>query len=194
MSDHKCGTTMVLANIFHRKPAPDIAGQLYLRLVEHARLPGFFRDGGVPDTVDGRFDMVVLHAFLVLRRLSGPLASAPEAELAQNLFDLMFADMDRNLREMGVGDLSVGGKIRAMIEAFYGRVAAYEAGLAAGEDAALTDALARNLYRGGTPDPTQLARMAAYVRREALGLAAQSSSGLLSGELGFGMPMFIAGD
>lgn len=189
------GTYMVLGKFFNRKSQIDVAHQLYVRLVEHARLPVFYQDGGVPDTVDGRFDMVVLHAFLVMRRLSQPGATENEARLSQDLFDVMFGDMDRNLREMGVGDLSVGGKVRTMAEAFYGRVAAYEAGLAEPGDARLIEALARNLYRHVDPALLQSAQtaMAAYMRREAAQLAATASGRLLQGEVVFGLPVFATG-
>lgn len=179
---------MVFFRIFQRRPKIDPAHLLYVGLVAQARHPGFFRTGGVPDTVDGRFDMVALHAFLVLRRLSGPGCKAAETGLAQQVFDMMFADMDRNLREMGVGDLAVGAKIRAMVEAFYGRVAAYETGLAAAGDGVLIDAIARNLYRGATPSPRQLTQTSAYLRREARALARVMPETLLAGEISFGPP------
>lgn len=179
---------MAFFRIFQRKPKHGPADLLYAGLVAQARLPAFFLAGGVPDSVDGRFDMIALHAFLVLRRLSGPGASTAETGMAQRVFDVMFADMDRNLREMGVGDLAVGAKIRAMLEAFYGRVAAYETGLAAAGDSVLADALARNLYRGATPMPGQLSQTAAYLRREAGGLTGNPAVRLLAGQISFGPP------
>lgn len=189
----KAANNMVFSRLFQSKPQLDAAHKLYVDLVGHARLPGFFRDGAVPDTIDGRFDMVVLHAFLLLRRLSGFGASQTEKDLAQNLFDVMFGDMDRNLREMGVGDLGVGAKIRVMVEAFYGRVAAYEAGLAAGSDTLLMEALARNVYRGASPSPQQLKHLAAYLRRESQALAAYPSESLLEGTVCFGPPPSFGG-
>ena len=125
---------------FFAGPADDPAvAALYGACVAQARLPDFYRVLAVPDTIDGRFDLLVLHVVLVMRRLSG------EAEFKQQLFDLMFADMDRNLREMGVGDMGVGKKIKPMISAFYGRAQVYEKALAESDDA-LAQALARNLY------------------------------------------------
>jgi cytochrome b pre-mRNA-processing protein 3 len=109
----------------------------------------FYADLGVPDTVDGRFDMVSLHVYLVVRRL-GQLAE-PGPELAQAVFDAMFSDMDVDLREDGVGDLSVGRRNRAMWEAFHGRAAACRTALAAADDAALEEALLRNVWRGALP-------------------------------------------
>lgn len=160
---------------------------LYLSLVAQSRQEQFYVGDGVPDTVDGRFDMICLHVFLVLRRLKAE--QTPEsAELAQAVFDLMFQDMDRNLREMGVGDLSVGKHIKGMAKALYGRIAAYEEGVNAPETPLLTDALKRNLYRGTEPDPARLERMAAYLRTQAAGLAEQPIRALMDGKVTFSAP------
>jgi cytochrome b pre-mRNA-processing protein 3 len=163
------------------------ARALYEAIVTQARLPGFYRDRGVPDTLDGRFDMIVLHAFLVLHRLKRD--GHAQGPVGQALFDLMFADMDASLREIGVGDLSVGKKVKQMARAFYGRAAAYDAALADGAAAALEDALRRNLY--GTvaaPDRADLAAMAGYVRFQAQALAAQDVKAILAGRLRFAPP------
>ncbi|MGB1548449.1 MAG: ubiquinol-cytochrome C chaperone family protein, partial [Alphaproteobacteria bacterium] len=96
------------------------ARTLYTQIVAQARRKEFYTAGGVPDTLDGRFEMLALHAFLVLYRLKRLDAD----ELAQALFDMMFADMDENLREIGVGDLSVDKRVKRMVSAFYGRVVA----------------------------------------------------------------------
>ncbi len=161
------------------------AAVLYAAVVGRSREPAFFVELGVPDTLDGRFEMTALHAFLVLHRLKAEGEAG--AELGQALFDRMFADMDVNLREMGVGDLSVGRQVKAMAKAFYGRVRAYEDGLAAADDAVLSEALRRNLY--GTVDgirPQPLLRMVAYLRRETNALAGQSLGAIEAGEIRFG--------
>ncbi len=155
---------MKLLGLFGAKRFEEAANRIYLSLVEQARQPGFYLSCGVPDTADGRFDMIILHAFLLLRRLKKDHEQT--AELAQELFDLMFADMDQNLREMGVGDLSVGKRIKGMAEAFYGRIAAYEAGLTEGPEV-LENALRRNLYRHVSPEDDQVAAIAQYMDREA---------------------------
>ncbi len=180
---------MILSRIFGRKKVDISAHELYVILAGQARQPVFYREFCVPDTLDGRFDMLALHLFLVLRRLSGQQASDAETDLAQQLFDVMFGDMDRSLREMGVGDLTVGKRIRAMSEAFYGRVEAYETALqACDDDVLLKAALARNLYRGMPPAPLQLSRMAAYMRDVAALLAQQASDDFLAGKLTFAPP------
>src|ERR1700753_3051744 len=109
--------------LFKSSSVREAAELAYLRVVEHARRPGFFDPGGVPDTVDGRFELICLHAFLYLHRLK---REDDATQLSQMFFDTMFADFDRSLREMGTGDLGVGKQIRRMVEAFYGRIAAYE--------------------------------------------------------------------
>src|SRR5258708_2523626 len=126
---------MSLASLFRRNRHRDVALMLYEAVVERAREPWFFTRLGVPDTFDGRFELTALHGFLVLNRLKADRPRA--AELAQELFDAMFADFDRSLREMGLGDLGVGRQVKTMAKAFYGRIGAYEAGLKAGEAAAL---------------------------------------------------------
>jgi cytochrome b pre-mRNA-processing protein 3 len=172
--------------LFRADPLQQAAHRAYAQVVAQARRPGFFTGAGVPDTVAGRFELICLHAFLYLHRLK---REQPQAKpLGQRFFDAMFLDLDRSLREMGTGDLSVGREVRRMAEAFYGRIAAYEEGLADGE-AALQAALARNLF--GTVPATaapHLAAMAAYMRREVLRLARQNPTALLAGEMAFGEP------
>jgi cytochrome b pre-mRNA-processing protein 3 len=171
--------------LFRSFPVREAAELAYGRVVEQARQPGFFIDCGVPDTVDGRFELICLHAFLYLHRLKrGQKQAAP---LGQRFFDTMFADFDRSLREMGTGDLSVGREVKRMAEAFYGRVAAYEQGLA-GDDAVLQPALARNLFGTAPANPAHLEAMAGYVRREAARLNDEGAAELLAGRLSFGDP------
>jgi cytochrome b pre-mRNA-processing protein 3 len=130
-----------------RKPPIPLRGTIetiYGMIVTQAREPLFYRDLGVPDTVDGRFDMLVLHLWMVLRRLhtvEGGVA------LRQALFDRFCADMDANLREMGVGDLAVPKRMQAFGEAFYGRTAAYDLALAEGREP-LAQALCKNILNG----------------------------------------------
>ena len=175
--------------LFRANPVRDAAELAYSRIVAQARRPRFFTDGGVPDTLDGRFELICLHAFLYLHRLQREVKAA--AALGRHFCDAMFADFDRSLREMGTGDLSVGREVKRMARGFYGRVAAYESGLA-GDDAVLQPALARNLFGTAPPAPAQLAAMARYVRREAAGLDRQDAAELLAGQPRFGCPPSIA--
>jgi cytochrome b pre-mRNA-processing protein 3 len=168
-----------------RKALDDAADLAYRRVVEQARRPQFFAALGVPDTLDGRFELICLHAFLFLRRIKGE--AAPATVLGQRFYDTMFGDFDRSLREIGTGDLSVGRQIRRMAEGFHGRIKAYEDGLDRA-DAVLEAALSRNLFGTAPAAPEKLARIAAYVRREAGQLASQPAAALLAGDVVFGGP------
>jgi cytochrome b pre-mRNA-processing protein 3 len=160
--------------------------ELYGAAVAAARAPFYYETLGVPDTMDGRFDLVGLFAALLIRRLRVAElgAGAAGTDLAQAVFDAMFADMDFNLRELGVGDLSVAKKMRAMWEAFHGRATAYQGPLDAGDAAALADAAARNVWRGHPPveGPATLARVAL---RQAGHLQSQAFSDLRAGKVTF---------
>lgn len=169
---------MILKRLFSRKP--DIAEKLYAAIVAAARQPAFYRDLAVPDNIDGRFDMVTLHVFLVLDRLRSEGESV--AALRQDLTDTFFADMDQSLRQMGVGDISVGKKVRKMAEAFFGRIGAYQTALGNDPDT-LQAALARNIYVG-QPEATAAA-LAAWVRQARTVLAAQSKENIIGGKLEF---------
>lgn len=183
---------MKLRGLFRRQDDATVCDSLYGIVVARARRPEFYTTLGVPDTVDGRFDMIAIHAFLLLRRLKREGSDAASA-LAQSVFDLMFADMDRNLREMGVSDLAVGRKVKQMAKALYGRIAVYEDGLADRTGTTLEDALRRNLYRGCPVAAERVAAVAAYMRREALALDAQGYAELAVGRLSFADPIAPAG-
>jgi cytochrome b pre-mRNA-processing protein 3 len=176
---------MTISSLFGRRSQSDPVHDLYVVITHQSRLPDFYLRLDVPDTVDGRFDMITLHAFLVLHRLKAEGEAA--APFAQAFFDLMFADMDRNLREMGAGDMGVGRRVKTMVTAFYGRVAAYEKGL--DEDgASLAESLQRNLYRGAEIPEESIAAMVGYVKREATSLSAMSFDALAAGKVSFGPP------
>lgn len=156
---------------FRSRSAERNGYELYGQVVRAARDPWFYGEAGVPDTLDGRFDMVGLHAFLLIRRLTQPDMQAHDKSLSQAVFDAMFNDMDVNLREMGVGDMSVGKKVRAMWEAFHGRSAVYAEAMAlAGDErgTALTAAIARNVWRGGEPGAAGLLARIALAQDEHL--------------------------
>jgi cytochrome b pre-mRNA-processing protein 3 len=166
---------------FRPDPFAELARDLYAAVVAQARRPELYRDMGVPDSLDGRFDLVVLHAFLAMRRLKA--AGRDGRQLSQHLFDVLMADMDASLRELGVADIGVAKRVRAMVAAFYGRVAAYDSALA-GDEAALEEALRRNLYGTVNPTAADLGAMAAYVRRQDAALA-KHGAGLMAGRAEF---------
>jgi cytochrome b pre-mRNA-processing protein 3 len=158
---------------------------VYGALVAQARRPVFYSALGVPDTPEGRYDMIVLHAFLLFERLR---RDEEERKLAQLVFDAMFLDFDRSLREMGVGDLSVPKKIKRMAEAFYGRVGAYEKAFKEGSMAMMTDAVARNLHGGTEAPPGAAAAIARYASAVRDYLAGLSLAEIRAGELAFPEP------
>ncbi|MCA3262736.1 MAG: ubiquinol-cytochrome C chaperone [Telmatospirillum sp.] len=179
---------MVFTRIFKRDATKEGAQLLYLALATQARDPYFYAVAGVPDSLDGRFDAVALHAFLVLNRLKRD-PDLRAAALAQNLVDFFVADMDRSVRELGVGDMGVARRVKQMAQALYGRAAAYDQALVAADDALLTTALARNLYgtRENVP-PGEVALVARYVRAAAAALAVQPLDALVGGQIVFPPP------
>jgi cytochrome b pre-mRNA-processing protein 3 len=126
---------------------PAIPSTLYGAIVAQARTPALYTDLGVPDTVEGRFEMVVVHLGLVLRRLGRGDGAA--RAVGQGTFDVFCTEMDDALRALGVKDTSVGKRMRSLAEAYYGRVAAYDAALGAADAGALASALGRTVYGGG---------------------------------------------
>lgn len=174
---------MGILGLFRRRPHERAGFELYGAAVAAARDPALFSALGVPDTLEGRFEMVCLHVALLIRRLRrDPDRRGPA--LAQAVFDAMFADMDVNLREMGVGDLSVGKKVRQAWEAFHGRARAYEAGLDSEGLESLTEALARNVWRGSAPAGAA-ARLARFARVAAAQLEGQPIDALAAGRAVF---------
>lgn len=172
---------MGLLGLFTRRPHERAAFALYGAAVASARQPAYFGRMGVPDTLNGRFDLVSLHVALLIERLRrDPDPVGPK--LAQAVFDAMFADMDVNLREMGVGDLVVGKRVKTMWEAFHGRAAAYSEAMDAG--AGLEAALERNVWRGEAPAGAA-AELGAQCLAIRTSLAAQPLAAMLKGEARF---------
>ncbi|MCB1885622.1 MAG: ubiquinol-cytochrome C chaperone family protein [Geminicoccaceae bacterium] len=169
-----------------RRAREAAAYRLYAGLVAQARRPAFYDGLGVPDTPDGRLEMIGLHAALVMRRLRG--LGGEGRDLAQALFDLMFADVDRNLREQGVGDLSVGKHVKRAARTFLARAQGLDAALDSPVPrAALAGLLARNLFTSGaTPPPGRVEGLARYVEGLAAALLDHDAEGLLAGRLDVG--------
>jgi cytochrome b pre-mRNA-processing protein 3 len=160
--------------------------RLYGVIVAQAREPSFYEDYRVPDTIEGRFDLIVLHVYLVSRRLAQ--AGEEAKAVAQGVFDLFFQDMDENMRELGVGDLSVPKKVRAMGEAFYGRAKAYDAALIDGSRERLAVALHRNVFAGDVGDENAAARLARYVHSAGNRLALLEMDQIVQGKTTFPHP------
>ncbi|MDP1866193.1 MAG: ubiquinol-cytochrome C chaperone family protein [Bradyrhizobium sp.] len=170
-----------------RMPSPGTIEAIYGMIVTQAREPLFYRDLGVADTVNGRFDLLVLHLWMVLRRMKPLQAAADQSQalFSQALFDRFCEDMDANLREMGVGDVKVPKRMRAFGEAFYGRVAAYDLALSAGPEP-LALALCKNVLNGEQLDKAR--QLAVYVEAALADLAALDDAALLGGSWKFPSP------
>ena len=169
----------MFARLFRPGPARDAGRSLYQAVTVQARQPAFYADLGAPDTVEGRFELYNLHVVLLLNRLKGQGEQARET--SQALFDSYIGSLDDSLREMGVGDLSVGKKMRKLGEAIYGRVKSFDAALAAQPgDAAVEALLTRTVYAGQASPHAEA--LAAYVRRAVAVLADQSLQSLLDGQ------------
>jgi cytochrome b pre-mRNA-processing protein 3 len=172
-----------------RRERARIATALYGAIVTQARAPELYAGLGVPDTVSGRFEMVVLHAVLVIGRLRA--GGTVEAAAGQGVFDLFCSDMDRSLRELGIGDLGVPKKMRQVGEAFYGRARTYEECIGQRDENALAAALRRNVLKGASDDATAL-MLARYALAAADELAAISPAALVAGPVPFPDPGELA--
>jgi len=173
-----------LKSLFRMDNDESAVRAVYGAIVEQARKPAFYGAVGVPDTATGRFSMVALHGFLAMDRLG----REPEARnFSQDLFDLMFADMDRNLREMGVGDLSVGKKVKNLAQYFYAMAAACREGLKGGSNA-LDGPLRQYVYQDIEPAVGALAAFATYMRASEALLTEQDAAAIAGGKIAFAPP------
>lgn len=153
-----------------RNEAKRHAQALYKKIVASARHPEFYTAGGVPDTPEGRFELISLHVILTISRLN---AEGNEGRAAgQALFDHFFKDMDFAMREMGIGDTSIGKKIRAMAEVFYGRFKSYASASDSDDGHSLEAVIGRNVL--GDENHPQAVRFADYFRHSAEKLASMS--------------------
>lgn len=170
-----------------RRPSPTrlLLDRLHAEIVGAVRRPDFYLHYGVPDTFEGRFELLALHAGLVLRRFNA--AEAPGPAVAQDLVDTVFAHLDADLREAGVGDITVPKRMKKLCEAFLGRSSAYDSALRLGPEA-LAAALSRNVFAGRGEHGARLAR---YTEASAVALAAAPLDACLSGPLPFPDPSTI---
>lgn len=167
----------LFARLFARPPEDEGVTRLYAAIVGRARAPHWYVEGAVPDTVDGRFDMVAAVLSLVLLRLeSDPAAAGPSALLTERFV----SDMDGQLREIGIGDVVVGKHIGKMMSALGGRLGAYRDGLAGGD---LDGAIVRNIYRGEMPEPAALTHVCGELTTLAGALTDVPTAVILDGSL-----------
>ncbi len=168
--------SMILKRLFGTREK--LETRLYAAIVAAARQVKFYQDMGVPDTIEGRFEMIVLHLFLVLNRLKNEGA----VELRQKLTDEFFNDMDASLREFGVSDVAVGKKVRKLSESYYGRVMAYDKALM--QKGLLGETINRNIYPEGVSQD-HLASMEKYMVAAVQCLSALPTENILRSELKF---------
>lgn len=173
----------MIFRLFRRDPRVRTIAALYGAIVAQARRPIFYLAFAVPDTAEGRFELIALHLALLCRRLGHEDDAA--RGLSQGVFDMFCRDMDHNLREMGVSDLRVPKTMQKLGEAFYGRLDAYDCALASDRESDLTAALSRNVLDG---EAAAAPRLAAYVRAAALALDAIPVARLLDGHVRFPDP------
>jgi cytochrome b pre-mRNA-processing protein 3 len=166
----------------NRRQRQDIAAILYNDLVSHARSPAFYLSFGVPDSELGRFEMICLHSYMLFRRLGQ--TDIAGKELAQSVHDRMFADLDRTLREQGIGDMGIGKRVKKLAKNLYGRIDAYETGFAGGSEE-LADALRRNLYASASPTDDEVTAMIAYIKDTIDKLNGQPTPEIMAGRVAF---------
>jgi cytochrome b pre-mRNA-processing protein 3 len=160
----------------------EITNALYEQIVAAARQPLLYAEWNVPDTPLGRFEMIGLHMFLVLHRLRGEAAEG--RDVAQNLTDMFFTDVEHSIRELGIGDLGVPKRMKKLARMFYGRAVSYGAAIDGDDRAELAAALSRNVRPEDALWP-QAHELAGYALAAYRGLADQPLSGLLSGRIAF---------
>jgi cytochrome b pre-mRNA-processing protein 3 len=168
-----------MLNLFKKSPDPEAVHAVYRAIVAQSRQPVFYAQWGVPDTVTGRFDVLSLHMGLVFRRLGGQGKAA--TDFSQALFDLFFKDMDRNLREMGAGDLSVPKKIRDMGNLFYGLTTKVNEAMGRGDRAEVEAVLKRNLF--ADRDDAHHSDLADYLEAEYARLEQQGVEAIVGGRV-----------
>jgi cytochrome b pre-mRNA-processing protein 3 len=169
----------VLRGLFRSKSQSGGAERLYAAAVSQARSPAFYVEMGVADRIDARFELYTLHVLLLVLRLKDEGAAG--ADPAQDLFDAYVSALDHALRELGVGDVSMARKMRSLGQALYGRMSAYEGPLRAGEAAALSQGLARNVMESEAATEAS-DRLAAYALTARAALAEQPLSDILAGK------------
>jgi len=181
----------MIGRLFRRQPdQSDISSLLYGAIVAQARNPVLYRDFAVADSVDGRFEAIVLHTVVVLRRLR---AGSEQARAAgQAIFDQFWLEMDQSLREMGVSDLAVPKRMRKLGEVYYGRAAACESALSGEAGKSLADVLARAIPAAEGRE-VDAGTLAAYIRATDAALAAAQDDALMRGDLPFVDPAAFVG-
>jgi len=171
--------------LFKNKRLGNSAHKLFLSIINQSRVSTFYSEYDVEDILDGRFDLLVLHMAFVLDKLDQHKDSEGGQQIRQNLQEIMFDNLDLTLREIGVGDLGVGKKIKIMAEAFYGRMSVYKQLFSIFDLKKMSKALHRNLYREKTINHEKLIQMSHYVYDQKHHINEQSIENVISGKIDF---------
>ncbi|MCP5382185.1 MAG: hypothetical protein H6912_07420 [Kordiimonadaceae bacterium] len=181
--------------LFKEKRLNDSGQFLFLSIIEQSRLPFFYTDMEIADSIDGRFDVLVLHMAIVLDELDKYSEEVPEVmKLRRILQEIMFDNLDLTLREIGVGDLGVGKKIKIMAEAFYGRVKTYQELFSSENVEEMSEAIKRNVYRGCDVDKKILKYLSTYIFKIRRDVSDQPIKEIMKGNISFLKPLEIKND
>ncbi len=177
-----------MANIFgiylgQERQEKKMADALYANIVSAARNPNLYGTQKVPDTANGRFELIILHIFMLFRRLQDDEAKVQS--IKQKTFDRFLEDMDVNLREIGVGPDGVPKRIQKMLENFYGRAAAYQKALETNDLNKIAEVIARNFYTDNDASKLGATMLAKYVSKSVAYLEAQDIEILLNSNFNF---------
>ncbi|MGI6852651.1 ubiquinol-cytochrome C chaperone family protein [Mesorhizobium sp. 1B3] len=183
----------MLKRLFGRRSSANriIVDSLYAKIVAAARQPELYSEWHVPDTPLGRFEMVGLHLFLLLHRVRGETGAI--RDVAQELTDEFFRDVEHSIRELGISDPGVPKRMKKLARMFYGRVVSYGDAIDADDRQALAEAIARNV-RPDVDGWPEADRLTAYVITAAQGLAALTIDAILQGSAEFPSPLSVPGE
>jgi cytochrome b pre-mRNA-processing protein 3 len=173
--------------LWRKHPRDAIIDALHARIVAHSRAPGLYERLGVPDTTEGRFESLTLHALLVLRRLRA--LPDPASDVAQDLVDSVFANLEANLRELGIGDFGVPKRMKKLARAFYDRTHVYDGLL----DRRAVMPLAEEIGRRVAAEPGPLVAFAGYLLQSEAALERQNFTSLME-ELAFADTVVTPGE
>ena len=171
-----------------KKILNDAGHKLFSLVIKQSRLVVFYEELAVEDNLDGRFDLMSLHMAMILQKLDQNKKSKDATKLKQVFQEIMFDNLDLTLREIGVGDMGVGKKIKVMAEAFYGRMIAYQNLFGAKNPEKMLNVLQRNLYRERKVDIEILKTMTKYVYDQYDFVENESIENVMIGDLSFLLP------
>ncbi len=184
----------MLGFLFKDKKLERSAHNLFAQIIEHTRQPVFYTDYAVEDSLDGRFDLMAMHMSLVINKLDQSAQEQPVSDLKRMLQEAMFDNLDLAMREVGVGDLGVGKRVKEMAEAFYGRIKKYQEHLKLHDRSKLQEAIHRNLYRERETSPGILDGITDYYLEQWQNINEYDLSGVLAGNVRFNLPTGIESD